>query len=590
MESKSITQLSADLLAGRDRSAMGALVVGAIGTMPLPELLALLVDVILMANQDRDLLASKVAHLLAVPFRRSSERSSEQQLALFAKAIEALKPAPAASAGPASDANSAPAAEPPPTEPMPDIPALLAETQRQIEEKVERLRLEKEAERKKRRAAQCADRGSSAAKEAVPWPTHLPIREVEVDVDPAELDCADMDCDCQRQVIRKETTWHLEREVQSSVVVTHRLVRACPHHHGGPVIAPVPPKPVDKGHLGFGLAAQAIYLRYSHNIPIRRIADMLADDLVPVSEEMLDRLYTETSARIEPVLQALITCVRQAQLVNLDDTPVLVLDPKRPNRRRTGHMWVAVGDQRYCWFFSTPSWRSEEAETRLGTLTGTLQGDGYTAFRKMAKKLGIRLAGCMAHLRRKLRKAMLAKDPRATEAIALIQGLYRIERLARLQGLDANALLALRRARAVPLMAALERWAHTVAPSVETGSPLGKAWTYLNNQWDCLQTYLSNPAVNIDNNAAERALRRITIGRKLWLFFRGNVTFERAARIASLLATARLHGADERRYLEWLLRELARREWSPEAAARLLPEAWLAAQEKKAEEGASVEV
>jgi transposase len=208
----------------------------------------------------------------------------------------------------------------------------------------------------------------------------------------------------------------------------------------------------------------------------------------------------------------------------------------------------------------------------------------------MAKKLGIPLAGCMAHLRRKLRKAMLAKDPRATEAIALIQGLYRIERLARLQGLDANGLLTLRRARAVPLMAALERWAHTVAPSVETGSPLGKAWTYLNNQWDCLQTYLSNPAVNIDNNAAERALRRITIGRKLWLFFRGNDTFERAARIASLLATARLHGADERRYIEWLLGELARREWSPAAAARLLPEAWLAAQEKKAEEVASVEV
>ena len=107
---------------------------------------------------------------------------------------------------------------------------------------------------------------------------------------------------------------------------------------------------------------------------------------------------------------------------------------------------------------------------------------------------------------------------------------------------------------------------------------------------DCLQTYLSNPAVSIDNNAAERALRRITIGRKLWLFFRGDATFERAARIASLLATARLHGADERRYLEWLLGELARREWSPEAAARLLPGAWLAAQEKQVEEGSAIEV
>jgi transposase len=94
----------------------------------------------------------------------------------------------------------------------------------------------------------------------------------------------------------------------------------------------------------------------------------------------------------------------------------------------------------------------------------------------------------------------------------------------------------------------------------------------------------------IDNNAAERALRRITIGRKLWIFLDGNATFERAARIASLLATARRRGADERRYLEWLLRELARREWSAAAAARLLPEAWLVAQEKKAEEGTSVEV
>jgi hypothetical protein len=69
-----------------------------------------------------------------------------------------------------------------------------------------------------------------------------------------------------------------------------------------------------------------------------------------------------------------------------------------------------------------------------------------------------------------------------------------------------------------------------------------------------------------------------------------DATFERAAPIASRLATARLHGADERRYLEWLLRELARREWSPTAAAQLLPEAWLAAQQKKAEDGARIEV
>jgi transposase len=137
-------------------------------------------------------------------------------------------------------------------------------------------------------------------------------------------------------------------------------------------------------------------------------------------------------------------------------------------------------------------------------------------------------------------------------------------------------------------MAALERWARTGAPTIETGSPMGEAWTYLNNQWDYLQTYLSDGRVSIDNNAAERALRRITIGRKLWLFFRGDVTVERAARLASLLATARLHGANELEYLRWLLQELARREWSVVAAAGLLPDAWMAANNKKAEQGSAV--
>jgi hypothetical protein len=99
-------------------------------------------------------------------------------------------------------------------------------------------------------------------------------------------------------------------------------------------------------------------------------------------------------------------------------------------------------------------------------------------------------------------------------------------------------------------------------------------------------------AANVPPSAPAKSqfLRPKSIGRKVWLFFGVDAAFKRAARIASRLATARLHGADERRYLEWLLRELAPREWSPAAAARLLPEAWLAAKQQKAEEGARVEV
>ena len=88
------------------------------------------------------------------------------------------------------------------------------------------------------------------------------------------------------------------------------------------------------------------------------------------------------------------------------------------------------------------------------------------------------LAGCMAHLRRKLRVAMNARDPRATEALALVQGLYRVEELARLRLLDADQRLALRQERSVPIMGALVDWAEVVQPTIVKGSPLGKAWIY----------------------------------------------------------------------------------------------------------------
>jgi len=96
---------------------------------------------------------------------------------------------------------------------------------------------------------------------------------------------------------------------------------------------------------------------------------------------------------------------------------------------------------------------------------------------------------------------------------------------------------------------------------------------------------LTDGTIRLTNDAAERGLRRITIGRKLWLFFQNDKNAEWAARLASLTATARLHGADELAYITWLLQELAPREWSPEAARCLLPDIWLAAQQEPEECG-----
>lgn len=578
MESTKSTDLATTLLTERSREAVLARLTEVAKTLGHDELIAFLVDMLLLSGKNVDALKERVAALLAARFQPKSEGSTTDQLALFAEVIARVGAENAIAAA----SNTAGA--------KPEIPALVRQTDDEIKALVEEQRALRRAEQEQRCAAKQAARVAAKASGTLApgsWPTHLPVKEVNVDVDVDECICPD--CKTERAIIGRETSWQIERQVTATVIVTHRLVRACVSHHGGPVTAPVPPKPVEKGHLGFSLAAYAIYLRFAHNLPIRRVSEILNIEGFAVSEEMLHTLFNVTARRMEPVMAALRAQVRMSALVNLDDTPVLVLDPKHPKRRRQGRVWLALGDGRWAWFFATPDWTAEAAEKHLGNIRGVLQGDGYRAFRKMSRRRGIKLAGCMAHLRRKLRAALEADDPRATEPLALITALYRVEELARLQKLDVDGVVALRQARSVHLMDALGNWAERVAPSVEPGSPLGKAWTYLKNQWEYLRTWLDDGHVSIDNNAAERGLRRITIGRKLWLFFRGDVTVARAATLASVLTTARMHGADELAYLEWLLREVARREWSDSAAVALLPDAWLAAQKQQRENGAAVE-
>ena len=542
------------------------------------EAVAFIADLLLAAGADRDQLKARVVSLLASRFGRSSERSSQDQLDLFASALRVVAGEDAAAKdatgddGKADDATVTPAS----------AATIIEETNADVEAAIAAKRLADKEARAARRAA--AELEAAADGNSIPWPSNLPVRTDRREL-PAELASCD-DCGAERKIIRYEQSWRLEYTTTVEVVVTQTPVAACGSHHGGPVRLPVLPKPVDKGQLGFSLASRMLWLRITHNLPVRRIAEMLQAEGAPVSESMVHTLISVTGQRSRPVIEAIKARVQQATLVNLDDTFTDVHEAagRGKRKRRRARVWLALGDEQFAYYFATKTWKASEAEEALGPIAGVLQGDGYKGFPGYADKHGTTLAGCMAHLRRKFRKAVKAHDPRATEPMALVQGLYRVEKLAELRALDADERLALRQERSVPIMAELQQWAVEVAPTIVRGSPLGKAWTYLNNQQEPLQVFLHDGAVSIDNNAAERGLRRHTIGRKLWLFFRDQDKLEHVARLMSLLTTARLHGVDELAYTQWLLEQLARREWSTAAAQRLLPDAWLAMQQKQAEE------
>jgi len=236
-------------------------------------------------------------------------------------------------------------------------------------------------------------------------------------------------------------------------------------------------------------------------------------------------------------------------------------------------LWVAI---RY-----TPDWSKKGPAEFLAGFKGVLQGDGYKGWISLAANelAGIVLAGCMAHARRNLVEALDAKAFGAAPAIALIRKLYAIEDRARHGNLSAADRLALRQAESKPIMAELREWLDGQKPKVRPKSPLGKAVTYLDNQWKPLSVFLEDGRVAIDNNIVENKVRPMALGRRNYLFCGSDEGAQSAAILYTVLANAKLAGVDPWAWLNDILPRLAtlkRHGGEPSDADldALLPRAW----------------
>ncbi|MFH1464310.1 MAG: transposase [Pseudomonadota bacterium] len=374
------TQLAVKLLRERSRDTLVDELGTVMAQLSLEEAVGFLADLLLAAGADRDHLKARLATLLATKFGRQSEQSSATQLELFAEVLRRV-------AGEATNPPASPTDETAPT-PSPTATAatLIEQTNAEVEVEAAAQRALRKAAREALRAQQGEQTG---ADKDVPWPTHLPMREERLPVPESERLCPD--CKQERAVIRYELSWRIEYKTTAEVVVTWIPVVACASHHGGPYTPPVPPKPVDKGQMGFNLAARCLWLRTTHNLPVRRIAEMMQAEGVPVTEEMVHTLICTTGERIKPVDEAIHQAVQAAALVNMDDTPVDILDGEKERKARKARVWLALGDGRFAWFFATRTWKESEAELALGPIKGTLQGDGYKGFPKYARRQDVKL-------------------------------------------------------------------------------------------------------------------------------------------------------------------------------------------------------
>lgn len=208
------------------------------------------------------------------------------------------------------------------------------------------------------------------------------------------------------------------------------------------------------------------------------------------------------------------------------------------------------------WFAYTPDRKGEHPERHLATFRGTLQADAYSGYNGVYEDGRIRHAGCMAHVRRKFYDLLEAhQSPVAREAIERIAALYAIE--SEIRGRPPEERQKVRGQRSRPLLESLNQWLQDVLTKLSRKSDTAVAVRYALGQWKALELFCDDGRLEIDNNAAERALRVVALGRKNFLFAGSDRGGERAALVYSLLGTAKLNGLNPEAYLREVLARIA---------------------------------
>ena len=343
-----------------------------------------------------------------------------------------------------------------------------------------------------------------------------------------------------------------------------------------------PPAPfhvVPRGWAGPSFLAMLLFEKYGQHQPLNRQAERFAREGVPLSTSTLADQVGAAAFALMPLYRLIEAHVLAAERLHGDDTTVPVLAKGKTD---TARLWVYVRDDRpfagadppAALFHYSRDRRGEHPRTHLASWSGILQADAYGGYGELyaaGRQPGPVLeAGCFAHARRKFfeladvaaaarRKSRGERAgmiyPIALEAVQRLDALFDIER--GLGGKSAAERLAVRQELSAPLIAELHAWLTNQFAKLSRNHDLAKAINYMLRRWDAFTRFLDDGRICITNNAAERALRCVPLGRKAWLFCGSDRGGQRAAILYTLIQTARLNDVDPQAWLANILARIA---------------------------------
>jgi len=405
-------------------------------------------------------------------------------------------------------------------------------------------------------------------------PAGLARKVVTYEVAEAQRPCPT--CGELRRTIGYETSEQLEIVPAHVVVHEHRQEKVfCERCEGEFTTAAKPRAAVEKVAAGPGLLAYVAVSKIDDHLPIYRQCEILKRHGVEVPAATMGRWLILTAEALRPLHRLMGERVKRSKVIETDETKL----PVQRGRGETvkGRMWVFRGDVEhpYVVYHATPTKESKWPVDWLRGYRGSLQADAYGGFDQLYvedTKTGtkIREAGCNAHARRKFESIKMNFPAQALAALNFYRQLYAVEERAR--RMSKRRRRKLRRKEARPIWAAFERWLKATQASELPNSELGKAVRYVLSNWTALMRYVNEPRLSIDNNAAERALRPVAVGRKNWMFAGHDDGAEALAILYTMIESAKRAGLNPETWLRDVLGRLG--ELPSSRLDDLLPDRW----------------